>query len=214
MAEDWRVKVELQDDEHGRVLSDTLEASQLERDVHGRLGDRIVISRDGGLLFLYADSEAAAREAERVVTAATDEHGWPAAISLTRWHPDAERWEPPDQPLPRTSEERVAEHEERIVEERRETAAEQYAQWEARVELPTLADARALSERLDAEGVPHVRRWRYVIVGAADEDAARAWVERLRDDAPAGSTIAVEGTFAAVERHNPFAVWSTLAGGP
>ena len=91
MPEDWRVKVELQREEHGKVLSDTLEASQLERDVHARLGDRIVISRDGGLLFLYADGEGAAREAERIAISVTASHGWPATISLTRWHPDAEQ---------------------------------------------------------------------------------------------------------------------------
>ena len=80
--------------------------------------------------------------------------------------------------------------------------------------MPSLRGAFALAKRLDAEGVPHVRRWRYVFVGATDEDAANEWAERLRAEAPEGSEVSVETTFAAVERNNPFAVLGRYSGSP
>jgi hypothetical protein len=214
VAEDWRIEVELDEHAHLAALGERLETSTLERDVRRRLGDRVAVSGEGDHAFLYADTEDAAREAERVVAALAAEHGWPLKTSLTRWHPLAEEWQPADRPLPQTDAERAAERAELLADERRDTSEERYSQWEVRVTLPTLRDAHELSERLERERVPHVRRWRYVFVGATDEEAARTWEDRLRGEAPAGSEVAVEGTFAAVERNNPFAVLSALGGNP
>jgi hypothetical protein len=71
------------------------------------------------------------------------------------------------------------------------------------------------SEQLREEGLPAVHRWRYLPVGATDEDNAKALAERIRDAAPAGSRVAAEGTWAAAyaERPpNPFAVLGGLGG--
>jgi hypothetical protein len=57
-----------------------------------------------------------------------------------------------------------------------------------------------------------VRRWKYLFVGAPDEDVARAWAEELRKEAPAGSEVTVEATFASVERNNPFAIFGAGGG--
>ena len=214
MAEDWRLEVDFEDEQHGERLSEALLKSTLEHDVHQRLGERIVISADRGRVFLYADTEDAARAAERVVASVAEERDWSAALALTRWHPDAEEWQPADQPLPQTPEEREAEHARLVDQERRDTSADRAAEWEVRVAVPSLRGAFALAKRLDAEGVPHVRRWRYVFVGATDEDAANEWAERLRAEAPEGSEVSVETTFAAVERNNPFAVLGRYSGNP
>jgi hypothetical protein len=212
MAEDWRVRVAMEGEGHMPWSPDRLASRELAGDVGDELGDRVAVSRDGGELFLYADSEAAARAAEQVVRADLDEHGWKATVELTRWHDDADRWEPADAPLPTTDAERAAEHEELIQSEDQETAAAGEATWEARVELPDRGAARELTERLEAEGLRPVRRWRYVFVGAADEDAANAMAERLRGEAPAGSEVTAEATFQSIERNNPFAIFGAGSG--
>ena len=47
---------------------------------------------------------------------------------------------------------------------------------------------------LQAEGIPVLRRWRHLVVGANDEDQAKALAERLRVEAPEGSELVVEGS--------------------
>jgi hypothetical protein len=212
MADDWRVKVVMEGEGHMPWSPDRLASRELAGDVGDELGDRVAVSRDGGELFLYADGEAAARAAEQVVRADLAEHGWQATVELTRWHDDADRWEPADAPLPSTEAERAAEHEELIESEDQETAAAGEATWEVRVELPSRGDARTLAERLEGEGLVPVRRWKYLFVGAADEDAANALAERLRGEAPAGSEITAEATFASIERSNPFAIFGAGTG--
>jgi len=61
-------------------------------------------------VFLYANTEEAGREAERVVRAELEREGWDAQIALDRWHPVEERWEDAALPLPETDQERDAEH--------------------------------------------------------------------------------------------------------
>jgi hypothetical protein len=213
MAEDWRIHVVLEDrGGRGPWSTDRLEAKELAEDVGGELGERVAVSRDDGELFLYVDGEDAARAAERVVRADVDEHGWAATVELTRWHDDAEEWMSPDEPLPSTDAEREAEHASRVEDEDAEAAAQGYAAWEVRVELPSHRDAKRLADRLERDGVEPVRRWKYLFVGAADEDAARDWADQLRADVPEGSKITVEATFRSVERNNPFAVFGAGGG--
>jgi hypothetical protein len=212
MAEDWRIRVDLAGEGSMPWSEDRLEARSLADDVGAELGDRVAVSRDGGELFLYAESEAAARAAEHVVRADLASHGWSGAVELTRWHNDAEEWKPADVPLPATEAERAAEHEELVAAEDAETAAEGYAAWEVRVDLPSHREAKRLADRLEQSGVRPVRRWKYLFVGAADEDSAREWAERLRGEAPGGSKITVEATFRSVEQNNPFAIFGAGSG--
>jgi hypothetical protein len=212
MAEDWRVRVELAGGDSMPWSEGRLEARSLADDVAGELGDRVAVSRDGDELFLYVGDEAAARAVEQVVREDLASHGWSAAVELTRWHDDAEEWKPADVPLPATEAERAAEHQELVAEEDAETAAEGYAAWEVRVDLPSHREAKRLADRLEQSGVKPVRRWKYLFVGAADEDAARDWAERLRGETPDGSTITVEATFRSVERNNPFAIFGAGSG--
>jgi hypothetical protein len=212
MAEDWRVKVDMGEGGGTPWSAARLEARSLEDEVGAELGGRVAVSRDDGELFLYADSEAAARAAERVVRADLESHGWRATVELTRWHDDAEEWKPADVPLPETEAERAAEHEELVASEDAEAAAQGYASWEVRVDLPTHRDAKRLADQLEQAGVKPVRRWKYLFVGTADEDAARDWAERLRGEAPDGSEITVEATFRSVEQNNPFSVFGAGSG--
>lgn len=207
MAEDWRLHVRLGEHKHALAISERLEASELERDVLERLGGKVVVSRDGPDLFLYAETESAAREAERLVRSLLEEHDYAAEVELSRWHPDAEDWEPANEPLPQTEEEREAEREELMDREDAESADEGYAEWEVRIELPHRHDAAELEKKLEAEGLPITRRWKYVLVGALDEEAANELAGRLRGEAPPGSNVTVEGTYPSVRNKvpNPFA---------
>jgi hypothetical protein len=214
MAEDWRVAVEFEDPEHLDRLSEDLESHIVEDDVRAAFGDRIVVSNDRDRLFLYADTRLAAEAAAAEVQSTVAGNGWPTRINLERWHEDAEDWEPAATPAADSAEARRAEHLRLMAREDAETKVQGYADWEVRVELPDHRAAHELSARLDREGVPHVRRWKYVLVGAMDEDAAKAWAGQLRTEAASGSDISVEGTFHSVAAHNPWAVWSEASGGP
>src|SRR3954451_21845916 len=207
MAEDWRLHVRLGEHKRAIALTERLEGAELERDVMKRLGGPIVVSRDGPELFLYTETEAGGREAERVVRSVLEEHGDQATVELQRWHPAAEKWEPADEPLPQTEEEREEEREELMEREDAESTEEGFAEWEVRIELPSRHEAAELEKQLEAEGLPITRRWKYVLVGALDEDAGNELADRLRAEAPSGSTVTVEGTYPSVRNKvpNPFA---------
>jgi hypothetical protein len=216
MQDDWRLHVTLVGSEHAEALSGRLQAGELSHEVRHELGDAIVVSHDGADVFLYADTHAALRAAERIVREDLASHGWSGEVVASRWHEDAEDWEPADAPAATTAAQREAERAQLMQREDAESAAFGFPQFEAHATLPSRHAARELSERLTHEGVPHVRRWRHVIVGADDEDAARAWAERLRAESPAGTDVRAEGTFAYVERADPtpFKGIAALGGGP
>jgi hypothetical protein len=214
MDEDWRLRIRFTDDEAAGRHAERVEAARLEEDVRRRLGPRLVVSRDGAELFVYAETENSARLAEQVIAADLGSDDWSADVELTRWHDDAEDWEAAGEPLPASDDDRAAERARLMEREDRDEAEQGYPDWEVRVELPTHGAARELADRLTAEEIPVTRRWRYVLVGAADEDAATSLAERLRGEAPEGAKVSVEGTAASVERNNPFAFLSAVAGGP
>lgn len=214
MRDDWRLCIALAGSEHAGALSGRLEATELSDEVRRELGDAIVVSHDGAEVFLYAGTHAALRAAERVVRDDLAEHGWDAQLIANRWHPDAEEWQPADAPAATTAAQKEAERARRMRAEDAESAGHG-CEWEARALLPSRHAAHELSERLTREGVPHMRRWRYVLVGAADEDAAQAWATRLRQESPPGTEVRSEGTFAFVARTSPtpFRGVTTLGGG-
>jgi hypothetical protein len=166
-------------------------------------------------VFLYAGTRQQAERARDAIDADARQHGWALEVDFRHWHPSAEEWEDPDKPLPENDAGKLAEREELMAREREETARRGYPEFEVRVDLPSHHDAVRLSEQLRKEGLPAVHRWRYLLVGAADEDSAKTLAERIRNEAPAGSGVKVEGTWAAAyaERPpNPFAVLGGLGG--
>jgi hypothetical protein len=215
MADDWRVTVSLSEDgDPGRLLA-ALHALDVERDARKELGGRVAVSGDSNHLFLYADTESGARQAEEIVGRLLKAHEITGTFKLDRWHHEEEEWEDANVPLPSTAAEKQAEHERLEQQEAAESAATGLAEWEVRIELDSHRDAVAMAEQLEHEGFDHVvRRWKYLLVGTADEDDARALAARLTAEAPAGATIHVEpggGLAWQLYPANPFAVFGGLA---
>lgn len=216
MNDDWRLSIEFEEQGFAHGVSEDLAAGELDHDLEESFGDRVIVTHDGPHLFLYAAGREQTEEAEKVVRSLAEENDWHIASStLERWHPTELEWADPDKPLPRTEGERDSEHESLIEEERSEAVERGYPEWEVRVDTPSHRDAAEMSKRLDAEGLQNVRRWKYLVVGAIDEDSAQALAERLRAEAPEGSTVKVEGTFQAARHEapsNPFAIFGGLGG--
>ncbi|MGH3259976.1 MAG: hypothetical protein ACRDOU_32020 [Streptosporangiaceae bacterium] len=192
MAEDWRVWITFKDETHAQRTAELLREHQLTDEARRRLGNRIVVSEDRGELFLYAGSENAAREAEQLVREVLAQHQMDADCTLSRWHPAEEQWEDAGAPLPETADQRHAEHERLIAEETKDSLACGYCLWEVRVDLPTHREAVELAAHLKAEGYQVTRRWKFLALGAENEDAVNDLAKAVQRDTPANATIHTE----------------------
>jgi hypothetical protein len=193
-GDEWRVEVNLDDPEHGYHLSERLHAMDLDAEASNRLGRRVTVTRDGSKMFLYAGSEAQAKEAERIARELVEADELSAEIRLTRYHPVEEAWKDASEPLPQTEREREAEYERREAAEEREAKREGEYDWEARVDLPTLRDTHDLAERLRSEGLDVKRRWKHLLVAAPTEERAAEIGERIEREAPEGTEVHIEPT--------------------
>jgi hypothetical protein len=197
MNDDWRIRIELAEEEHadslhGRIGEDlrTEEARKLADELQGR---RLAVSRDGNELFVYASSQPEAERARGIIEAELAEEGVEARTSaVERWLPDEERWsnEAPQ---------------ETWEEEERDRG---YAPWEVRIERETHAEAQKLAEELDSQGYDVVRRWRYLIVGAASNEEARELARRLQGEAELGGEVVWEEGLP----QGPFAIFRGVGG--
>jgi hypothetical protein len=215
MNDEWRLQIDVQDESHMESLVERLDAQEAEDELSGAFEDRVIVSRDGSRVFAYAETREQAEAARGVVAALASERDWAIEAELTHWHPASERWEAPDLPLPADDAARLAEHTELIAAERRESAERGAPGFEVRVDLPSHGEAARFAEQLRSEGLPAVRRWKYLVVGAADEESAKRLAERLRAEAPGGSEVTAEGSGQVVwaERPaNPFAIFGGLGG--
>jgi len=188
VSDDYRVRVQLAP-EHIDPLLASLAAHQ---------GDDIPrtavsVDRDEHEVFIYADTADTAEHARAAVQSALDENAAQGEVTVSRWHPVAERWEDPSEPVPASDASSPQEHAERMAEEDEESREEGFPEWEVRITLPSHHAARAYAKQLQADGIPVVRRWKHLLVGADDEDIAKALVERLKAEAPHGSELVVEG---------------------
>ena len=215
MADDWRVTIDFDDESDGTQLTEWLAAVDLEGEERSSLGDRIVVSRDGPRVYLYADSAEPAREVLRTVSARIEQQGHAAVPSLERWHPVEQVWKDGSVPLPDTPEELAEEHERFQEREAAESAKTGAAQWEVRIELRTHEETEAFAERLESEGIPVVRRHTFLLAGAVNEDDAQALADRLRSEAPESAKVEVEpggGMVWEVAPRNPFTFFGGLGG--
>jgi len=197
MNDDWRIRIELPEEEHadslhGRIGEDlrTEEARKLADELQGR---RLAVSRDGNELFVYASSQPEAERARGIIEAELAEEGVEARTSaVERWLHDEERWsnEAPQ---------------ETWEEEERDRG---YAPWEVRIERETHSEAQKLAEELDSQGYDVVRRWRYLIVGAASEEEARELARRLQGEAELGGEVVWEESLP----QGPFAIFRGVGG--
>ena len=64
-SDEYRLEIDLHDALHG--LGDRLRTLDLDDDVEQRLGDRVIVTRDGEKLYVYTETSDAAVEAQRVV---------------------------------------------------------------------------------------------------------------------------------------------------
>ena len=191
MSDEWRVEVSLDDEQQGFKLGERLRSLDLDDEARKRLGDRVIVTRDGPKMFLYAQTEKEAREAERVARQLVADEDLSADIALTRWHPDADAWEDASIPMPETEEQRAVERERHEQEAESEPRPRWAYQWEVRVDLPSRHDTRELASRLADEGVEVRRHWKYLLVGAASEERANELAKRIESEAPKGSSVQV-----------------------
>jgi hypothetical protein len=206
--DDWRVTVTLHDARHtGRAVR-LLGEHAVGDDVRRRLGGRVAVSSDGPRLFLYAGAEDAARAAERVAREALDRHGLVADVALQRWSPADEDWTSPGAPIPDEAEVRQAEHQRLMEAETRQSLAHGEPGWEVRVAMPSRHAAAELADWLRAGGQPVIRRWRYVLVGAANQDEADELARRIEGEVPAASVRTGMASFShyglSPAGHSPF----------
>jgi len=213
MGDDWRLRLDLHEEKHAGELTKRIGA-ELEHDLEEAFHDRVIVSRDGAEVFLYADTRDQATKAESLIRSLSTEHGWDVESKLQRWHPIAEQWEDPDKPLPSAEAEREAEHAELVRSEDEESRSEGFPEWEVRVQCASHHDAKRLAAQLSKEGIPNLRRWTYLLVGAEDEDGARRLANRIQQEAPSGATATVQVSGRAVleiasdtGRINPFVVF-------
>ncbi|HUK95128.1 MAG TPA: SPOR domain-containing protein [Gaiellaceae bacterium] len=195
MTDDWRIRIELAEEQHAESLLDRLgldlgsdEAKRLAQELEGH---RLAVSRDGSELFVYASAQSEAEQAKRVVEAELADEGLEAEIEVAHWLADEDRWstDPPGE----TWEEEELER--------------GYAPWEVRVERESHEEAQKLADELEREGYDVVRRYHYLIVGAASEEEARELARRVHGEAEPGGEVVWE-----VTPRNPFAVFGGLGG--
>jgi len=133
-SDDWRVTISVSHARAGQAQQ-SLSLRQVEEDIRGQVGRGIAVGAGEAQIFLYADTETAAGDAERIARDVLAGHGMTAESAVHRWHPIEERWETPDVPMPQTKDERQAEHERLVADEAAESQATGVAQWDVRAEL-------------------------------------------------------------------------------
>jgi hypothetical protein len=209
--DDWRVTITFGDPDQARRAARAVHEHHVEDDVRRRLGGRVAVSASGPAVFVYADAEDAAREAERVVREVLVQHQIADdGFGLDRWDPDEEEWEDASIPVADgddgLDDEDAADGDDGPDEEYREwtDAESQPSGWEVRAELPSHHQAVEVARRLRAEGHPVFRRWRYLIVGAVNEDDASVIAQAIRQEARVNASVLFEANpFARFAVHEP-----------
>ena len=189
---DWRVTISLTGQAHVEQARQSISEQEVEQDVRQRLGRNIVVGAGDSEIFLYAGTELAATEAERTAREVLGRLGIEAEFALHRWHPSEEEWQSPDVAMPQTEAERQAEHQRLEDAEAADSVAAGSAMWQARVELESHREAVALAHKLQGEGYSVVRRWKFLIIGANNDDDAKALAEHIRQEAPSGAQVCAE----------------------
>jgi hypothetical protein len=192
--DDWRVRVELPDEEGARGLLERLgfarsDADELAKELRAQ---RLAVSKDDDTVFVYAASGIQAEKASRIVEhELAAERITPSRFVIERWLRDEERWDDePDQP----------DIEEDLLERG-------YAPWEVRVECESLREAHDLAEQLRREGYDVSRTFTYVIAGTETRDDAVRLARRIHGQVEPGGELVYE-----VQPQNPFAIFGGLGG--
>ena len=186
MADDWRVRVVLEDEESrgafARLLGHELspEGEELAKALDGQ---HLAVSGQDTNLFAYADTRRQADQAHSLIASELRHHGLEAVESnVEQWLAGEERWD--NEPQGETWEE--------------ETRDRGYAPWEVRATCRSHAQATELAEKLERDGYEPVRRWTHLIVGTATREEADALAARLQGEVEAGGAVVWE---EAIDSH-------------
>jgi hypothetical protein len=163
--QEWRVEVDLDDEQHGYSLGERLRSHDLDDDARERLGGGVIVTRDGPRLYVYTKSAAAAREAERVLRELVEADRLSADIRVTVWDEERDAW------LDGEGGE--------VVEDAR--AGEEGPEYFVLVESDDQEALDQLAGRLD--GPVEVRRG-MLLVGSSDDEEVEVLAERLRAEMP------------------------------
>ena len=213
MNDDWRVQVTCPTTATAANLSELLREGDFQHSLQDAAGERVVVSVDGHELFLYAGTRTQADRATEAVKSVIASSGVTVRTELRRWHPVSEQWIDADLPLPESESAIAAEHAEMIAAEREEQTSLNYAEWEVRISTDSHRETLELADKLRQDGIPSLRRWRFLLVGAADEDTANTLAERIRAIAGPDAKVEVEASYQSVEAEvgtNPFAIFGGL----
>jgi hypothetical protein len=192
--DDWRIRIELPDEEGARGFLDRLgvtkgEAEELADELREQ---RLAVSRDGDTVFVYAATGMQAEQASRIVEKELQDEGLtPTRFVTERWLHEDDRWD--DEPDTGDTEE--------------DLLRRGYAPWEVRVECKSLGEADTLAEQLRSEGFDVSRTFTYVIAGTADREQAVELARRVHGHVEPGGELVYE-----VQPANPFAVFGGLGG--
>jgi hypothetical protein len=192
--DDWRIRIELPDEEGARGLLERLGLARSDADelAEELRDERLAVSQDGNTVFVYAPSGMQAEQASRIVERELQEEGLtPTRFVTERWLHDEERWDD-EAPQPDLEEDLLRRG---------------YAPWEVRVECKTLQEAHDLAERLRAEGYGVSRTFTYLIAGTESRDEAVELARRIHGQVEPGGELVYE-----VQPQNPFAVFGGLGG--
>ena len=97
-SDEFRVEVDIHESVHGR-LTEKLRSLDLDDEVKDRLGDRVIVTRDGEKMYVYTQSADAAKEAERVVGEVLGEEGLEGEVRRRRWNQGERFWQDADEEL-------------------------------------------------------------------------------------------------------------------
>jgi hypothetical protein len=192
--DDWRIRIELPDEEGAAGLLDKLglRRGDAEELAHELREHRLAVSRDGDTIFVYASTGMQAEQASRVVEQELEAEGMsPTRFVTERWLREEERWD--DEPD-------TGDVEEDLI-------RRGYAPWEVRVECESLGEAEKLTDQLRAEGYDVSRTFTYVVAGTADREQAVELAKRVHGQVEPGGELVYE-----VQPANPFAVFGGLGG--
>jgi hypothetical protein len=193
--DDWRVRIELEEERHATDFLARLgldlgsEARELAKELEDH---RLAVSNDSDTVFVYAATRDAARKAKGIVEAELRERSLHASeVRIEHWLHEEDRWDD-EAPGPDIEEELLEEG---------------YAPWEVRIERESVDEARELADQLEKEGYGVVRRAHYVIAGTATKEDAEALAARLHGEVKPGGELVYE-----VTPQNPFAIFGGLGG--
>jgi hypothetical protein len=143
MADDFRIKVEFEDEGSILHFGRSLQEREFENEVREHLGDGVIVSRDGPEVYLYASPPEQACAAEcRCARGARAAGLRREGLTRRAVAPHQERWEAASEPLPQSPAEVATEQAREETDEAQESRELGYAEWEVRATVGWEATSR------------------------------------------------------------------------